>query len=87
MATRITKNVSLTPEFADFVEGCVASGRFKSDSEVFRQGLRLLQEHEAGLNAIRAKIQLGLDQIGRGEVIDGEEAFAQLRKRSAARRK
>ena len=87
MSTRITKNVSLTPEFAEFVEGCVASGRFQSDSEVVRQGLRLLQEHEAGLDFIRAKIKIGLKQIEQGEVVDGKEAFAELRRRSAARRK
>ena len=35
-------NVSLNPHFERFVEEVVAGGRFKSSSEVIREGLRLL---------------------------------------------
>src|SRR5204862_106976 len=40
MPKRTTINVSLTPEFEKFVEAEVASGRYQSASEVYREGLR-----------------------------------------------
>ncbi len=46
MATRKTRNVSLTPELEALVESKVASGRYRSASEVVRAALRLLDEHE-----------------------------------------
>jgi antitoxin ParD1/3/4 len=46
MATRATVNVSITPELAQFVQNLVASGRYHSASEVFRDGLRLLERAE-----------------------------------------
>jgi putative addiction module CopG family antidote len=39
-------NVSVTPELEEFVQGLVASGRYHSASEVFRDGLRLLEQAE-----------------------------------------
>ncbi|MBN1492298.1 MAG: type II toxin-antitoxin system ParD family antitoxin [Phycisphaerae bacterium] len=39
-------NVSVTPELEEFVQGLVASGRYHSASEVFRDGLRLLERAE-----------------------------------------
>jgi antitoxin ParD1/3/4 len=46
MRTRKTRNVSLTPELEAFVDGKVASGRYRSASEVVRAALRLLDERE-----------------------------------------
>jgi len=39
-------NVSLTPELERFVQEKVHSGRYASASEVVREALRLLEEHE-----------------------------------------
>jgi len=39
-------NVSVTPELERFVQDLVASGRYYSASEVFRDGLRLLEQAE-----------------------------------------
>ena len=39
-------NVSVTPELERFVQNLVASGRYHSASEVFRDGLRLLEQAE-----------------------------------------
>jgi antitoxin ParD1/3/4 len=40
-------NVSLTPELENFVSAKVGSGRYNSASEVFREALRLLKEHDS----------------------------------------
>ena len=41
-----TRNVSLTPEIEAFINERVASGRFRSASEVVRAALRLLEDDE-----------------------------------------
>ena len=46
MIVRKTRNVSLTPELETFIDNTVASGRFRSASEVVRAALRLLQDQE-----------------------------------------
>ena len=46
MPHRKTMNVSLTPELDTFVTDCVGTGRFRSNSEVIRAALRLLQDEE-----------------------------------------
>lgn len=43
---RISMNVSITPELERFVQDLLASGRYHSASEIFRDGLRLLEETE-----------------------------------------
>lgn len=51
MATiRKTRNVSLTPELEALVDRKVASGRYRSASEVVRAALRLLDERERSLD-------------------------------------
>jgi antitoxin ParD1/3/4 len=46
MIVRRTRNVSLTPELEAFIDNTVASGRYRSASEVVRAALRLLHERE-----------------------------------------
>ena len=46
MPRRKTMNVSLTPEMEAFVFERVSSGRYRSNSEVLRAALRLLEDQE-----------------------------------------
>ena len=79
MATRENISVSFTPQQAEFLAACVASGRYQSMSEVVREGLRLLedrqQQRQAELERARALIQEGVDQLDRGQVVDGDTFF------------
>lgn len=84
-------NVSLTPELEKLVTRKVESGLYQSASEVIREGLRLLDDHdrirEVHLSEVRRKIETGLDQLDRGEGIPGDQAYAQMKQRSAEFRK
>ena len=66
------RNVSLTAHFADFLDLNVESGRFSNASEVVREGLRLLEQRQAEdrakLDALRAAIQVGMDDLAAGRV-------------------
>ena len=46
MADRQTMNVSLPAALESFVQALVGSGRYRTASEVVRDGLRLLEERE-----------------------------------------
>ena len=84
-------NVSLTPELEEFVSAKVGSGRYNSASEVVREALRLLEEHDSARAAQLAEFngELGrrLASLGRGETVDPVESRARLRRKSAERRK
>lgn len=77
-------NISLTPQLEEFVRRKVESGRYGSSSEVICEALRLLEQAELNeaqrLEALRADIQGGLDQLDRGESVDGDILFARLRR-------
>jgi antitoxin ParD1/3/4 len=80
-------NVSLTPELERFVQEKVHSGRYTSASEVVREALRLLEEHErvrtAQLLEFREEIDRRLAILDRGEGVDGTMALAQRRQRAS----
>jgi antitoxin ParD1/3/4 len=84
-------NVNLGSTFDTFVADLLKTGLYQSQSEVVREGLRLLKEREElknlRLTELRKEIALGVAQADRGEFVDGEEVFAKIRKRSAARKR
>jgi antitoxin ParD1/3/4 len=77
----IIMNVSLTPELEKFVDAKVESGLYNNASEVVREGLRLLKEHDEIRVKWREQIERGWLQAQRGEVVDGPTAMAELRER------
>lgn len=76
----MSKNTSITlgDHFARFVEGEVASGRFASTSEVVRAGLRLLEEHETRLQALRDALIAG-EESGPSAPFDFDDFLARKR--------
>ena len=75
MPAQHAKNIALTPELESWVDELVASGSYKSASEVMRDALRALRErqerHQAELTEIQARIALSLDQADRGDYAGG----------------
>jgi antitoxin ParD1/3/4 len=56
---RRNTSISLGEHFQAFIEEQVESGRFGTASEVVRAGLRLLEEDEARLAALRTALERG----------------------------
>ncbi|MCC6369545.1 MAG: type II toxin-antitoxin system ParD family antitoxin [Bacteroidia bacterium] len=54
-------SVSLGNYFENFVDSRVSEGRFKNASEVIRAGLRLLEEEENKLTALKKAINEGIE--------------------------
>jgi antitoxin ParD1/3/4 len=84
-------NVSLTPELENFVSAKVGSGRYNSASEVVREALRLLEEHDharaAQLAGFNQELGRRLDALDGGKHVDPAAARARLKSKSEARRK
>ena len=83
-------NVSLTPELEQFVKSKVENGRYNSASEVVREALRLLEEHEKAritqLAEFNKELGRRLASLDRGESVDPVTARARLRGKSRDRR-
>jgi antitoxin ParD1/3/4 len=87
-------NVSLTPELEEIVNNEIKSGEYKSASEVLREGLRLLRLRRENIAALRREIQIGIDELERGEYVEYtsvedlfEDIEAAVAKRTAKKRR
>jgi antitoxin ParD1/3/4 len=67
-----------------FVTRLVASGRYRSKSEVLREGVRLIQEREAKLAVLDASIARGLADADAGRVSPSPNVFDRLEAKLAA---
>jgi Arc/MetJ-type ribon-helix-helix transcriptional regulator len=84
--------VTLKPEIEKLIAEEVESGRFTNTDEFLDKAVyHYLIARDLGEDYTREeveeKIARGLAQAERGETIDGEEAFRQLRQHSAERRR
>lgn len=76
-------NVSIGRRWESFVDDAVKSGRYGSASEVIREGLRLVEEREAKLQALRDTLNASIERGGAVEddaltaILDAEEAKLQ----------
>lgn len=68
-------SISLDDHFVGFLSREVASGRYRSASEVIRAGLRLLEDQETKLAALRAALIAG-EESGTPESFDFEDFIA-----------
>jgi antitoxin ParD1/3/4 len=54
-------SVSLGDHFEEFVDDKISTGRFKNASEVIRAGLRLLEEEESKILALKKALTEGIE--------------------------
>jgi antitoxin ParD1/3/4 len=62
----------------EFVESLVKSGRYRSRSEVLREGVRLVQEREAKQMALEAFLKEAIDDAEAGRVRPMDDVFDDL---------
>jgi len=76
-------SISLGDHFEKFVDNRVSAGRYQNASEVIRAGLRLLEEEEMKIVALKNAIQEG-EESGLLSSFDAVKHLTQLK---SARRK
>lgn len=84
-------NVNLGSTFDKFVGKLLSSGLYQSQSEVIRDGLRLLKEREETkqlrLQHFKRELAIGIEQADQGRFVDGKKVFQKLHKRSSQRKR
>lgn len=84
-------NVNLGPTFDKFVGTLLSSGLYQSQSEIIREGLRLLKEQgdakQARLQQFKRELAVGIEQADQGRFVNGEKVFQRLRKRGSERKR
>jgi antitoxin ParD1/3/4 len=73
-------SISLGTYFEQFVSSQVSGGRYKNVSEVIRAGLRLLEDEESKVIALRTAIQEGVDS-GIAHDFDPDKHLQELKER------
>lgn len=71
-------SISLGNYFDQFVQNRIKEGRFNNASEVIRAGLRLLEEEESRVAALKNAVQEGIDS-GIAEDFDPKKHLQSLK--------
>jgi antitoxin ParD1/3/4 len=84
-------NILLTVDQTDFVQTQIASGQFANPEEVIAIALGMMASAQdthdpVWLEETRIKVQVGLDDIARGDVLDGAMVIDRLQQRLAEKR-
>ncbi len=75
-----TTSVALGQHFEEFIQTSISSGRYNNASEVIRSGLRLLEDRERKMAALRSAIEEGLNS-GIVEDFDTQDFLQQMKVR------
>jgi antitoxin ParD1/3/4 len=73
-----TLNISLPEALKEHVQRRVAEGAFSNASDFVRALIRLDKEQQERRAALQGAIAVGIEQLDRGEGLDGERVFAEL---------
>ena len=74
----IKSSVSLREDQHAYAKALVDAGRFSSVSAVLQQGLDLLQQQDADIQADRAALQVLLQQRANGSFVSADQLRARL---------
>ena len=79
-----TLHISLPDALKEFALKRVEEGAYSNPSDYVRTLIRADRERQQKLEALRRDIQVGIDELDRGEGIPADEVFDRLRQRRAA---
>jgi antitoxin ParD1/3/4 len=78
-------SIILKPEQEQFIQSQVLAGKFATAEEAIDVAISLLERLDEGyeewVEATRQKIEVGMAQIERGEILDGETVISQLQEK------
>ena len=82
---------TLPPDLGQFVQEQVAAGRYETEQELVVDAVRVLRELQARQQQFHEDVRLGMEQLGRGEFIEYDDAelrglFDELKVRAQNRR-
>jgi antitoxin ParD1/3/4 len=83
--------IGLSPELEEFVDREVASGRYLSREELIADAVLQLHQEREFEDDLRRKIQVGIDELDRGDVIrirsdeDARDFFEDIKRRGRDR--
>lgn len=76
-------NIQIKPELEQIIQAQIATGRYTNPEDVISKALKLLLEWDQGyqnwVEETREKVDVAIEQLDRGEGIDGEVVISQLR--------
>ena len=76
-------NIQIQPELEQIIEAQIATGRYANPEEVISKALKLLLQWEKGYQnwvaETREKVDVAIEQLDRGEGLEGEVVIEQLR--------
>lgn len=65
---------TLPPDLGHFVQEQVAAGRYQTEQELVVDAVRVLRELQARQQQFHDDVRLGMEQLGRGEFIEYDDA-------------
>ena len=75
-------NINLSSEQEQIIQSQIVRGKYTNIQQVIDYALKLLekqdQNYEQWLDETRQKVKVGLEQLERGDKVDGEVVIAQL---------
>ncbi|MEI3651722.1 MAG: type II toxin-antitoxin system ParD family antitoxin [Dolichospermum lemmermannii FEM_B0920] len=76
-------NIQIKPELEQIIQAQIATGRYTNPEDVISKALKLLLEWDKGyqnwVEETRKKVDVAIEQLDRGEGIDGDIVISQLR--------
>ncbi|MBS9382699.1 hypothetical protein BMF77_00006 [Dolichospermum sp. UHCC 0315A] len=76
-------NIQIKPELEQIIQAQIATGRYTNPEDVISKALKLLLEWDKGyqnwVEETREKVDVAIEQLDRGEGIDGDIVISQLR--------
>lgn len=78
-------NIRLKPEDEQFIQGQIVKGKYENPEDVISKALKLLEESENDyqqwVEETRQTVEVAVEQLERGEGIDGEVVVERLREK------